>query len=149
MLDGHFPSQEMQVFHRSSRGMLGTKLYYTLIVLDLNSRVITHQLSGKLSPSRRDMQAISQLASRFLQKATYTPQYISIGHMGKREEQRVRQETSGDHVQSKSHLVGPHLSIRCHSMFPRFDPNSAVTYSRMTAALVRLIIIRVFLGIYA
>lgn len=41
---------------------------------------------------------------------------------------RVRQETSGDLVQSKSHLACPHLSIRCQSMFPRFDPNPAVTY---------------------
>lgn len=62
MLDGHFPSLEVQVLQCSSLGMLQTKSYYTPIILDLNSRAIIHKLSEKLSPSRRDMQALSQVS---------------------------------------------------------------------------------------
>lgn len=129
--------------------MLQTNSYYTPIILDLNSRATIHKLSGKLSPSRRDMQALSQVSL----KISLESSIHSTVHLHRPHGKEGRVESGRKHPRTYS-KVGV---ILCAHIFPLDvkvcfqDSNLTQLWpiGRMTAGLVRLIIIKILLGIYA
>lgn len=109
MLDGH-PSLERLIFHSTFLGMLQTKWCHILIILKLSFRIIIHQLSGKFSPSSKDMQAITQARLGISLQGSICSALHSNRSLVKRKEYRVRWETPQDLVLCRSHLVCPYLS---------------------------------------